>query len=191
MTELLPIDTRVRRAKLSADDFALLDRHGAFAAYRKTELIDGEVYFVNAQHRPHGIVKTELYDALRDKLREIGSPYRPVQEFSLALGANDTPEPDVMLTSEPRGKGFVPLGSTPLVVEVSDTTLKHDLGKKLRSYARAGVPEYWVADVNGQVIHQMWEPVGNGYARHTKVAFGDMISAATIAELNITTSALV
>lgn len=190
MTELLPVDTSVHRAKLTAADFDLLDRHGAFAAYRKTELIDGEIYFVNAQHRPHGIVKTEIYDALRDKLREIGSPYRPVQEFSLALGTNDTPEPDVMLTSEPRGKGFVPLGSISLVVEVSDTTLKHDLGKKLRSYARAGVPEYWVADVNGRVIYQMWEPVDNGYAQQAQVTFGEAISSATINGLDIATDNL-
>ena len=190
MTELLPIDTSVHRARLTAEQFELLDRHGAFAAYRKTELIGGDIYFVNAQHRPHGMVKTELYDALRDKLREIGSPFRPVQEFTLALGPNDRPEPDLMLTSEPRGKGFVPLGSTPLVVEVSDTTVRHDLGKKLRCYAAAGVPEYWVADVNKRVIHQMWQPAGNGYTQRSLAAFGEVISCATIEGLVIATTGL-
>lgn len=190
MTALSPIDTGAHRAKLTSDDFLLLDQHGAFSAYRKTELIDGDIYFVNAQHRPHGIVKTELYDALRDKLREIGSIYRPVQEFSLALATNDTPEPDVMLTSEPRGKGIVPLSSVPLVVEVSDTTLKLDLGKKMRAYARAGVPEYWVADVDGRVVHRMWSPHGAAYRDRDTVAFGEPLVSATIPDLQIKTTEL-
>lgn len=190
MTELLPVDTRQHRAKLTADDFELLDRNGAFAAYRKTELIDGDIYFVNSQLRPHGMVKMELYDALRDALKQIGSMYRPVSEFTLSLSPTDRPEPDIMLTSEPRGEGYVPLSSVPLVIEVSDTTLRTDMGRKLRRYAKGGVPEYWVADVNGRVIHQMWSPVGKSYRDERQVAFGNRIEAATLKGLSIDTDAL-
>lgn len=190
MTRLLPIDTSVHRARLTAKDFLLLDRSGAFSAYRKTELIDGDIYFVNAQHRPHGIVKTELYDALRDVLKAMKSPYRPVQEFSLALSPNDTPEPDVMLTSEPRGKGVVPLASVPLVIEVSDSTLDMDLGKKAAQYAAANIPEYWVADINARMIYQMWAPAGDTYTERCTVAFGTQIAAKTIEGVTLETSAL-
>ncbi|WP_425229606.1 Uma2 family endonuclease [Sphingomonas sp.] len=190
MTELLPIDTSLRRAKLTADDFALLDRHGAFAAYRKTELIDGEVYFVNAQHRPHGMVKMRLYDALLARLLHLGSRYRPVCEFTLSLSRHDRPEPDVMLTSEPDGDGFVPVATVPLVIEVSDTTLRIDLGRKLRQYARAGVPEYWVANVGNRVIHRFWTPAGAAFKERDLVAFGQPIASATIDGLSIETAGL-
>ena len=190
MTELLPVDTLRHRAKLTADDFELLDRHGAFAAYRKTELIDGEIYFVNAQHRPHGMVKMRLYDALREALRTIGSPYTPVCEVTLALSPIDRPEPDLVLTSEPDGEGFVPLASVPLVIEVSDTTLRDDLGRKLHRYAAAGVPEYWVADVSGRVIHRMWAPVGSGYTQRDEVRFGERLTSATVEQLSIDTDML-
>ena len=187
MTELLPVDTSRHRAKLTADDFELLDRHGAFAAYRKTELIDGEIYFVNAQFRPHGKVKMAVYDALRDALRATDSTLRPLCEVTLALSPIDRPEPDVLLTSEPDGEGFVPLASVPLVIEVADTTLKDDLGRKLRRYAAAGVPEYWVAEVSGRVMHQMWAPVGRSYAEHDVVRFGERLKSATIDQLVIET----
>lgn len=190
MNELLPIDTSVHRAKLTADDFLLLDRNGAFAAYRKTELIDGEIYFVNAQHRPHGIVKTELHDGLRDALKAMGSPYRSVPEFSLALSPTDTPEPDVMLTSKPRGEGIVPLDSVPLVIEVSDSTLDIDLGRKANRYAAAGIPEYWVADVNARVIHQMWEPTRDAYLRTRVIPFGEPLHSTAVEGLTIDTGAL-
>lgn len=190
MTELLPIDTSHQRAKLTAADFELLDAHGAFAAYRKTELIDGDIYFVNAQYRPHGMVKMRLYNALSNALQAIGSSYVPVCEFTLALSPKDRPEPDIMLTSEPDGEGFVPIASVPLIIEVSDTTLKIDLGRKLRRYAGAGVPEYWVADVNGRVIHRMWAPTGLAYAQRDNVEFGQQLTSAMIDALRISTSAL-
>lgn len=190
MTKLLPIDTSHRRAKLTAPDFELLNAHGAFAAYRKTELIDGDIYFVNAQHRPHGMVKMRLYDGLRNALQASGSPYVPVCEFTLALSPTDRPEPDIMLTSEPDGEGFVPVASVPLIVEVSDTTLKIDLGRKLRRYASAGVPEYWVADVNGRVIHRMWSPAHHAYADRDEVRFGEPLASSTIDELRVDTSDL-
>lgn len=190
MTELLPIDARARRAKLSADDFDLLDRHGAFAAYRKTELIDGDIYFVNAQLRPHGMVKMELYDVLRDALKALGSPYRPVSEFTLALSSTDRPEPDIMLTSEPRGEGYVPAASVPLVIEVSDTTLRTDLGRKLRQYAKCGVPEYWVADVKGRIVYQMWSPVEKRYDHRREVKFGEPLVSIAVSKLEIATDNL-
>ena len=190
MTELLPIDTRLHRAKFTAADFELLDRHGAFSAYRKTELIDGEIYFVNAQHRPHGMVKMRLYDALRDALRQATTIYTPVCEVTLALSDADRPEPDILLTSEPDGEGCVPLSSVPLVIEVADTTLEEDLGRKQRAYARGGVPEYWVADVKGRTIHRMWAPLFNSYEKTDTTAFGQPLTAATIPGLTIATTAL-
>lgn len=190
MTELLPVDTKRHRAKLSADDFELLDRHGAFRAYRKTELIDGDIYFVIAQHRPHAMAKMRLYDALRDALRAAGSRYTPVCEATLALSPIDRPEPDILLTSEPDGDEFFPLSSVPLAIEVSDTTLADDLGRKLGRYAAGGVPEHWVADVNARVVHQFWGPTNNTYAQNAEISFGAPLASATIKGLTIGTGQL-
>lgn len=140
MTELLPLNTSPLPVKLRVEDYLLLDESGAFEPYQKTELIEGEVYFVNAQHRPHALAKAELYDALRDALRAIGSPLRPLTEASIALSKHDAPEPDIVLTSEPKGEGLIPGASVALVIEISDTTVSGDLKRKAVIYARAGVP---------------------------------------------------
>ncbi len=50
-----------------------------------------------------------------------------------------------------------------LVVEIGDTSLDHDLGAKARLYGRAGVPEYWVIDINARRIHQHRKPNAEGY----------------------------
>ncbi|HEX8553156.1 MAG TPA: Uma2 family endonuclease, partial [Sphingomonas sp.] len=172
------------------EDYLLLDEAGAFAAYGKTELLGGEIVYMNAQHRPHARAKMVLYDILRDALRAIGSPLTVMVEVSVALSPNDAPEPDLTLTSEPGGKGLIPGHSVALVVEVSDTTLDDDLRTKQRIYAAAGVPEYWVADVNGRTIHQMWAPDNTVYRNSATVAAGDILMAATINGLTIDTSGL-
>jgi Uma2 family endonuclease len=84
----------------------------------------------------------------------------------------------------------VPLISVVLVVEVSATTLDYDMKRKLALYARAGVPEYWVADVNGRVIHQLWAPTGDDYAQRREVAFGEVVAAVTVEGLRVETTAI-
>lgn len=185
MTKVEPFNTEPLPVKLRTDDYLLLDEAGAFRMYQKTELIDGEVYFMNAQHRPHALIKIELYDALRDALQACNSNLRAMVEASIALSNHDVPEPDLLLTSEPKGLGLVPLYSVALVVEVSDATLEQDLGRKQRIYAAAGIPEYWVADVNAKMIHQMWAPGGEAYTEKREVALGERIAAATIAGLMV------
>ena len=49
------------------------------------------------------------------------------------------------------------------MVEVSDTSLAFDLTTKAGLYARAGVAEYWVADINGRRIIVHREPSGGKY----------------------------
>jgi Uma2 family endonuclease len=189
MTEHLPLNTEPLPVKLRIEDYLLLDRSGAFDAYTKTELIEGEIYFMNAQHRPHALAKMELYDALRDRLRALGSPLRPIVEASIAIPERSAPEPDIVLTSEPIGQGLIPLASVALVVEVSDTTLATDLGRKAALYARHCIPEYWVADIEGRRIHQMWSPAGDAYAERREIKFGERIEAATIDGLAVETEA--
>ena len=53
MTEHRPLNIAPLPVKLRVDDYLLLDSEGAFEEYRKTELIGGKVYYMNAQHRPH------------------------------------------------------------------------------------------------------------------------------------------
>lgn len=183
MTEMLPLNTAPLRVKLRIEDYLLLDRSGAFDGYAKTELIDGEIFFMNAQHRPHARIKMKLYDAISAALRDSRSPLTALVEAGISVPDHGVPEPDIVLTSEPDGEGLVPLTSVALVVEVADSTLTNDLGRKVELYAVAGIPEYWVADVEAKVIHQMWAPEGAAYAQQREVAFGEPIEVATVAGL--------
>ena len=190
MAELLPLSTTPVRVKLRLEDYLLLDAAGAYDRYRGTELIEGDVYAVNAQHRPHARIKSRLYRLIDDGLRAANSPLEAMVEPSIAIPPDTAPEPDIVVTSEPEGDGLVPLPSVRLVVEVADTTLQADLTHKVALYAQAGIPEYWVVDVNARVIHQMWSPADATYVDRRQVAFGDPLAAATLAGVTIDTAGL-
>ena len=99
------------------------------------------------------------------------------------------PEPDIVLTNY-TGDKAVPLETVALIVEVSDTTLATDLGRKAKLYAQAGIPEYWVVDVEGCIVRQHRLPGESGYAEHRKIAFGVDIAVETLAGVLVGTGGL-
>ena len=154
-----------QQVRLRVEDFLALAESGALPDHERTELIDGSIYWVAPEHRPHAGMKMDLVFRINDALRLHRPDLAVVSEVTVGMPPHDAPLPDIVVTSEPEGEGVVPLGSVRLLVEVSVTTLRDDLGSKLRSYAAHGVPEYWVVDVAKGMLHQMWSPSGDGYAR--------------------------
>ena len=175
------------RFKLTVDLYHRLDESGSFEQYPGTELIDGEVFPMSPQHRQHGFVKDEIAYRLRRCLERIGSPLSVATEQSVWISPTSEPQLDVILTTERRGLGPIPVGTVALLCEISTTTLNYDLGDKADIYAAAEVPEYWVADVNDRLFHRMWSPVSGGYSRKDEVAFGNPLVAATQPAIEIGT----
>jgi len=183
------IVTTPEKVRLRVEDFLLLDEHGAFADHTKTELLDGEIYFMNAQHSRHARIKTEMAVELSLALRALGSDLRPIVEASTRVSDYSLPEPDIVVTSY-KGPHVVPLESVALLVEVSDTTLSIDLGRKARIYAAAGIAEYWVIDAEARTVHQLWSPVGETFAQAREVTLGGRVEAVTVAGLAVETQGL-
>ena len=127
-----------------------------------------------------------LYDEIRDALRAMGSPYRPFTEGTIAFPTHDAPEPDVFVTDDVKGDGYVDGTSVPLVIEVADTTLANDIGPKARLYSRLGVPEYWLADLTSRVLLQFAQPGPQAYGQRHAIAFGANVASTAIGGLKIT-----
>ena len=178
-----------QRWRLRASDFELLFEAGALADVRRAELIDGDIYGMSPQRTRHARVKTELAFAIRSALVACRSRLRMLTVVSVVVAGDSVPEPDIAVSSY-TGDRFMPADTVALAVEVADTTLATDLGRKAELYAAAGIPEYWVVDVNaGRVIVQ-WAPSATGYAQRREVAFGEPLVSRTIAGLAVGTAEL-
>jgi Uma2 family endonuclease len=189
MTVPFRIVTEPEKARLRVEDFLLLNESGAFADYTRTELIDGEIYGMNAQYSRHARIKSQLARRLGNALETMSSPFDAWTEVSVRLSDTSLPEPDIVLTSY-RGTGPVPLETLAMVIEVADTTFETDIGLKAELYARAGVPEYWVVDTQHNCIVMHMEPGADGYAEQIDVPFGEDVFSGTIDGLTVKTEGL-
>lgn len=186
MSELIPLNVEPMPLKLKVSDYLALDAAGALDDYAKTELIEGELFFINAQHRPHARFKSRLFLAISQGLVEGGSTLEALVEASVEIPDHGAPEPDIIITSEPGGSGLVPVQSVALAIEVSDASLTQDMGVKARLYAKAGIPEYWVADIEARVLHQLWGPSDGGYTERRELAFGEPVETMGAPRLRLT-----
>lgn len=176
--------------RITAAQFSVMVEAGAFTGDRGVELRGGLLYEMNPQYVPHMRAKSRLFLALASALQAIGSPLEVSSEGSVQLGAAEVPLPDLIVWEPVQVRGPVPGERVRLLVEVSDTTLTDDLGRKRALYAAASVPEYWVVDVFGRALHQYWAPADGAYARSAVVPFGETIRSATLAGLAVPTAAL-
>jgi Uma2 family endonuclease len=189
MTVQLPISNDCQPVKLSAREFWLLADAGVFQEFVKTELIEGEIYVVNAVHSRHAMAHAALTVEIGIVLKALRSSLVLLSTPSTTLSDDSIPEPDIAVASKAEGKA-IDGSDVLLAIEISDSTLAFDMGRKMRLYARHGVAEYWVVDVDGQVIHQFWEPAAEGYTEQRDYTFGVEVEAKTISGLKVATDGL-
>ncbi len=178
--------------RFTADQFLALCDQGLFDDYAKSELIEGEIVVMNAQHSRHARAKSLLATDLNIALRAMNSALEAWTEVTVRLSEGSLPEPDIVLTIY-RGDGVVPVETVALLIEVSNSTLETDLGRKADLYAAAGVPEYWVIDLNESrmLLHANPKPDGSGYDGQLDMLLGERIEASTVPGLSVETKELV
>jgi Uma2 family endonuclease len=85
---------------------------------------------------------------------------------SVRLSELSEPEPDLVLLRR-RADFYANADASPadvlLVVEVADTSLRYDRDVKVPLYARAGIPEVWLVDLNGATVTVYRDPGPQGY----------------------------
>jgi Uma2 family endonuclease len=177
------------RHLLTVDEFLILDEAGAFDDVGRVELIEGEIYVLSPLFRPHGAALADITAAFHIALRGNAFGLRLYSPTSARLDNHSLPEADLIVATI-EDDDFVSGSSARLMVEVAYSSLRHDLGRKAKLYARTGVPEYWVVDVKGRKIIRMADPVDETFARRDEFAFGDAIPSVTIEGLTIDTSPL-
>lgn len=134
-----------RRYRFTNDDFIEMSKAGLFADQRVI-LIDGEFIHTPPPIPPHDTALSLTDYALREMFR-VGHYVRVQTGFPTDLESN--PMPDLaVVTGSPRDYAAAHPRVAILIVEVADTSLTMDTKTKPFLYAAAGVPEYWVIDVN-------------------------------------------
>jgi Uma2 family endonuclease len=69
-----------------------------------------------------------------------------------------------------------------LVVEIADSSLRYDREIKVPVYARALIGEYWLVDLQRQVVTRYASPENGAYREVSAYERGQMLSASALPE---------
>jgi Uma2 family endonuclease len=172
-------------AKISVERFHKMAEAGVFAPDERIELIDGEMLTMAPIGGPHMSMVNRLNALL---VRAVGDRGVVSVQNPVALPPNSEPQPDVVVLKPSAAtlSASVP-GPTDvlLVIEVADTTLRYDREVKMPLYARHGIREAWIVDLQAKRIEVYREPSPNGYQRKVELGPKDAITPQLLPEVRV------
>ncbi len=147
------------RWRWTVDQYHAMIRAGILAEDEPVELLDGYLVVKMTKNPPH----SKSVGRVRRRLEAVLPPgwYLRIQD-AITLATSE-PEPDLAVArgDEDRyGDRHPGPADVPLVVEVADTTLARDRGPKKRLYAAAGIPVYWIVDLEHRRLAVYSRPSG-------------------------------
>jgi Uma2 family endonuclease len=114
----------------------------------KVMLIDGEIFTMVMPNPPHDAALNLTFQYL---LAACPAGHHVRNQQGLDIGTRTDPGPDLAIVAGSiRDYATRTPTAALMVVEVADTTLSKDTTAKAEWYATAGVPEYWVVDVENR-----------------------------------------
>jgi Uma2 family endonuclease len=140
----------------------------------RVELIEGELITMSPTYRAHARMTARLIGMLTSKMP---TTYEVYDGGSLRLNDYNEPMPDICVAHAGVTTDVLYPSDCVLVIEVSDATARKDRLIKAQLYAKAGIPELWVVDLNTSetVVHR--GPSEAGWAEVVSVRFaGELVA---------------
>ena len=166
MGEILERPQAPARHRLDVDAYYKMAEAGILTRAHRVELIDGEIIDMNAIGSPHAAITNRLNRLVRQggggwtssslacRTRCASMLITNRNPISCCCG----PAPTII------GQAIPARPTCFLLVEVSDSSLAYDRGRKLALYAKFGVAEVWIVDLAGAAVEVYRGPKEGGYS---------------------------
>ena len=170
--------------KFTVDEYYRMGEVGILSPDERTELLEGEIIvmapigskhascvkYFNRSFAPLSMNDATLVQVQDPVLLENRTEVQPdLAVVRLAPYADAHPRPEDVL----------------LLVEVSDTTIGDDRRRKMPLYARLGIPEAWLADVNAQAVDIHTDPRDGVYTNVRTVEMDGTLTPTAFPDLVI------
>lgn len=170
------METPVLKRLFTVDEFHQMAEGGVFGEDDRLELLDGEIVQMTPIGSRHAGCVMRL-NAWFNQIAQSGALVSVQGPLVLSEGTEFYPDivllrrrEDFYSRSHPRP------GDVLLVVEVADTTVDYDRRVKVLRYARSGVPEVWVVDLNARLIDVYARPLAGEYRDQRRVGPGESLT---------------
>ena len=156
LLELVAVPTEPVR-RFTVEEYHAMIQAGVFTEGDPYELIEGWLLPKMTRNAPHDLCVQRLQRMFMKLLPE---EWLCFVQSAVTL-TDGEPEPDIAIVPGPDEQYALrhpDRHDVGLVVEVADSSLVRDRGAKLRSYARATIPVYWIANIAADVLEVYTQP---------------------------------
>lgn len=170
--------------RFTVEEWHKFGEAGIFDEDDRLELLDGEIILMSPIGSRHAAAMTNLTEVLVEKSarRYLVAPGNPVE-----ADPRSEPVPDLMLLPRScRNARRHPLTKdVHLIIEIADSSLRHDQRRKLKKYAQTGVPEYWIVNLRQDGIEVYRTPREDRYMQQLTFSAGQKVSPQAFPDVEI------
>lgn len=170
------------RRRFTVAEIEAMVEAGIIPEHERIELIGGELVPMSPKGLRHESIKIALakywYKRLPDDL-EFG------QETTFRMNVDTFVEPDFVFWRTKDGLANLKPETALLAVEIADSSLGFDLGRKQLLYASFAIRELWVINARTLVTHVFSDPGREGYRATAKLGPKKRIEPPFSAELGL------
>lgn len=163
---------------LTVAEYHRLAAAGILSREDRVELLNGKVVPMSPIGSAHAACVEKISELLRLVL---GEKAMVRAQNPVTLGGYSEPEPDLAVVARkenffadrhPQAREIF------LIIEVADSSIEKDRHEKLAVYAAAGIPEYWIVNLERKELEIYREPDGDQYLFMTLHTPEDEVSIA-------------
>jgi Uma2 family endonuclease len=174
--------------RFTVEEYGRMGEAGVFSPGVRVELIEGEIVDMSPIGDRHAARVGWLNRTLTLLLQHVALVW---MQNPVHLDDYSEPEPDILvlkLRDDFYNQGKPRPEDVLLLIEVSDTTLEYDRRVKVPLYARAGVVEVWVVNLNEEHVETFANPSGGAYQTTAVCARGEEVQSSALGDLKLSVS---
>ena len=179
-----------QRHRITVEEYYRMAEAGIFKEEDRVELIEGEVIDMSPIGIDHAYFVNRLTSLF---IQSVGLQANVSSQNPIWLNSRSEPQPDIALLRY-REDFYRHTRPGPvdilLLVEVSDTTLRYDKEVKLPLYARHGIPEVWIVDLEHGRLEVYRNPMEDNYLEKHYAARGESIAPRGLPDCRVDLSSL-
>lgn len=187
----IPTESAPTRRRFTVAEYYAMADIGILRENDRIELLDGDLIIMSPIGDWHAASVDRFTNTLPPRLqgRAIVRVQNPTR-----LNDNSEPQPDIMLLrwrDDFYGGGHPGPADVLLLIEVADTSVDYDRSDKLSAYARAGIPEVWIATRHDRRIEAYTEPIEGEYSNVRYAVPGESIAPQAFPEVVLEVGSLI
>ena len=152
------------------------------------ELIHGQIVEMSPENTPHRAAIIKINRVLVEALD--ADQYAVQPQSTLPLDEHNVPEPDLAVLRGTPDELMAEELPVALVVEVADTSLELDRSVKQGLYAQAGIPVYWIANLEARELEVYSDPADERYRERRTLNESDAVASSVESAGSLTVSEL-